>query len=280
MKKIFKANLFTTLALVAVLFTNCDKDDATGYSNLEVAEDVVGTITFDGTLAATQTVKEGFEDTYSYTITLDKPQVVDIHVSVKVVDGTATEDEDFSFDHEVIIPAYSTTGTGTISILNDTEEEGDETVTLQISNVNTSNASIESKTVTFTIEDCYSDLAGTCTFSTTNVSAPTGESAAGPLTGSVTLTETAAGVYELSDASFGGWIGLYGPGNIATGVSFKVQCGTLSYDGEDQYGEVFTLSNLVINGSSMSFHWENDYGEYGDTTITRTDGNNWPALTL
>ena len=30
----------------------------------------------------------------------------------------------------------------------------------------------------------------------------------------------------------------------------------------------------------MSFHWENDYGEFGDTTLTRTDGTNWPQLSL
>lgn len=280
MKNILKNKLFLSLALSSLMIISCDNDDATGYSNLEVAQGVVGTISFDGTLAATQTVQEAIENEYSYTITLNKPQVVDIHVSIKKTEGTATEDEDFEFDHEVIIPAYSTSASGTLKILNDDVEEGDETFTLSISGINTSNATIATKTVSFTIKDCFSDLAGTCTFSTTNVSAPTGEFAAGPLTGSVTLTQTSSGVYLLSDASFGGWIGLYGPGNIATGVSFKDVCGTLSYDGVDQYNEVFTLSNLTINGTSMSFHWENDYGEFGDTTLTRTDGKNWPALTL
>ena len=282
MKNKIKTKLFLSLALASLLFVSCDNsDDATGYSTLEVAEDVVGTISFDGALAAGQTVQEAVENAYTYTITLNKPQVVDIHVRVSVTGGTASEAEhDFEYDHEVVIPAYTTSAVGNIKILNDDVEEGDETFTLSIGGVNTSNAVIATKTVSFLIKDCYSDLAGTCTFSTTNASAPTGEFAAGPMTGTVTLTQTGSGVYLLSDASFGGWIGLYGPGNIATGVSFKDVCGTLSFDGVDQYNEVFTLSNFSVSGTTMTFRWDNDYGEYATTTLTRTDGKNWPALTL
>ncbi|OYU81609.1 MAG: hypothetical protein CFE23_03825 [Flavobacterium sp. BFFFF1] len=127
---------------------------------------------------------------------------------------------------------------------------------------------------------CESDLGGTYNYTTTNASAPTGEFAAGPLTGTTTLTDNGGGVYSIDDASFGGWIGLYGPGNVATGVTFTDVCGQLSYTDADQFGEIFTLSNLVVNGSELSFHWENDYGEFGDTTLTRTDGTDWPPLHL
>lgn len=127
---------------------------------------------------------------------------------------------------------------------------------------------------------CPSDLGGIYDFVTTNVKAPTGESAAGPLTGTVTFEDQGGGVYTISDASFGGWIGLYGPGNIAEGVTLTDVCNKIAYTDKDQYGEIFTFSNLVINGSEISFHWENDYGEYGDTTLIRTDGSNWPNLSL
>ena len=127
---------------------------------------------------------------------------------------------------------------------------------------------------------CPSDLGGIYDFVTTNVKAPTGESAVGPLTGTVTFEDQGGGVYTISDASFGGWIGLYGPGNIAEGVTLTDVCNKIAYTDKDQYGEIFTFSNLVINGSEMSFHWENDYGEYGDTTLTRTDDSNWPDLSL
>jgi hypothetical protein len=127
---------------------------------------------------------------------------------------------------------------------------------------------------------CPSNLAGTFSYSTTNMGEPGGGRVAGPVTGTVKFTTADAGMYAISDASFGGWTGLYGPGNIATGVKLKDICNKISYSGVDQYNEVFTFSNLVVNGTKLSFHWENDYGEFGDTTLTRADGTNWPTLTL
>ncbi|MBU3681447.1 MAG: hypothetical protein FGM16_05860 [Flavobacterium sp.] len=283
MKKIFNTKFSLALAFASLLLSSCDdKGDATGYSNLIVAEGVVGTINLDAPLAATQTVREGDQGVYTYNITLNKTQPVDIHIKISQIDGNA-DDHDFEFTSEIVIPAYTTVGVGEIKILNDADDEDNETFKLRIGDVNTSNAQVTSQELSFTIIDCYSDLAGTYDYVTTNcyTPGPPSATAAGPFSGTVTFAETAdAGVYALSDASFGGWIGLYGPGNVATGVKFVDLCGEIAYSGVDQYNEVFTFSNLVINGSSMSFHWENDYGEYGDTTLTRPDGSNWPNLTL
>jgi hypothetical protein len=280
MKKIFNIKFGFALLLSSLLLVSCDDSgDATGYSNLIVAEDVVGTINLTSPLTNSQTVREGEQGVYTYTITLNEPQAVDIHISILQVAGDA-DDHDFEFDHEIIIPAYSTSASGEIKILNDDEDEDTETFTLRVSNANTSNATIASQELSFSIIDCYSDLAGTYSYTTTNMSEPGGGFVDGPVTGTVTFTAAGAGVYNISDASFGGWIGLYGPGNVATGVQFVDLCGEIAYDGVDQFNEVFTFTNLVINGADMSFHWENDYGEYGDTTLTRTDGTNWPSLVL
>lgn len=179
---------------------------------------------------------------------------------------------DFEIGDQLIITAELTLKDGTIQkIINDYGTNNFS------SNIATSNLYkvFQSYNVS-----CPSDLGGTYNYITTNVKAPTGETAAGPLTGTVTFEDTGGGVYKISDASFGGWIGLYGPGNIAEGVTLTDVCNKIAYTGVDQYGEVFTFSNLVINGSQMSFHWENDYGEFGDTTLVRTDGSNWPALNL
>lgn len=127
---------------------------------------------------------------------------------------------------------------------------------------------------------CPSDLGGIYEATTTNVTAPTGETASGPLVGDITFEDLGGGQYAISDASFGGWAGLYGPGNIATGVQLKDICNKISYSGKDQFDEIFTFSNLVVNGDKISFHWENDYGEKGDTVLRRKDGSSWPALTL
>jgi hypothetical protein len=278
MKKII--NKFSlALTIASLLIISCENNgDATGYSNLIVTEGVVGTINLDGALTTSQTVREGDQGIYTYSISLDKPQSVDIHIKISQIDGNAN-DEDFEFTSEIIIPAYSIVGVGEIKILNDTDDEDNETFKLRIGDVNTSNALVTSQVLSFEIVDCYSALAGTYNYVTTNCYSPgpPSNTKAGPFEGTVTFTATAdAGVYALSDASFGGWIGLYGltnsPLDFATGVKFVDLCGEIAYDGVDQYNEVFTFSNLIINGSTMSFHWENDYGEYGDTTLTRPDG--------
>ena len=123
---------------------------------------------------------------------------------------------------------------------------------------------------------CPSDLAGTYQFSTTNFFVPGGSVQTTPTIGSVTFTETAAGEYGISDASFGCWPFFYG--ETADGLKFKDVCNKISFIGASQYSDTFTISNIVVNGSNFSFHWVTSYGEYGDTTLTRTDGTNWPAL--
>ena len=124
---------------------------------------------------------------------------------------------------------------------------------------------------------CPSTLAGTYTYSTTNVNYTT-TNLPGPYTGNVTLAGT-GGLYTLTDASFGGWLGLYGPGNIATGVKLSDVCNKIKFSGPDQFGDTYTMSNLVIAGNKMTFNWINTYGESGTTELTKSNGN-WPALFL
>lgn len=150
MKKITKQFLFTVLSLSCLLFVGCYEEDLTGASSLEVATGVQGTISFVAPLTATKTVNESAKETFEFTVTLTKPQSVDVHVTVSQIAGNADSD-DFKFTNDVVIPAYATKATGTISISNDDIEEGTETFTLQIGDVNTSNASVAQKTVTITI---------------------------------------------------------------------------------------------------------------------------------
>ena len=131
---------------------SCSNDDATGESNLEVASNIIGTTNLISPLMATQTVNEEDKGTYKFTVTIDKPQSVDIHIRVSQISGTANSD-DFTFDKDLVIKAYSTSASGSISILNDDTPEDDESFTLQIGDVNTSNATLAFKTVTFNIKN-------------------------------------------------------------------------------------------------------------------------------
>jgi hypothetical protein len=157
-------NKINSLALLIVLsslgFTSCDNnDDATGESTLIVNSGVTGavaSVTAGLSLTAVNNVNEFDENTYVYSVTLSKAQPVDVHVAVRQIAGTATEDADFEMDHTVVIPAYSTSATGSIKFLNDVYKEAEETLTIQIGDVSTSNASLAAKTISFSINNYVS----------------------------------------------------------------------------------------------------------------------------
>jgi hypothetical protein len=53
-------------------------------------------------------------------------------------------------------------------------------------------------------------------------------------------------------------------------------CEKLVMSGEDQWGDSWTMYDVSTDGSSLTYTWENTYGEKGTTTMTRTDGENFP----
>ncbi|AZA59046.1 hypothetical protein [Chryseobacterium shandongense] len=126
---------------------------------------------------------------------------------------------------------------------------------------------------------CESLLAGTYQFSTSNFYTPdTGVVVLGPVTGTVTFATTAvSGEYTISDASFGAYKAMYGGSTVASNVRLRDLCNTLSFFGNNQYGDSHSISNIVVNGNQLTFKWSTSYGEYGTTTLTKSNGN-WPAL--
>jgi len=150
-----------SLVLATLFVASCDNNDATGDSTLVVTPNVVGSVTpITSTLSftATNNVAEVNETEFEYKVTLSAAQSKDVHVQVSKIAGTATEDADFTFDHEIVIPAYSTTGTAKIKILKDRKKEVTETFTLQIGDMTTANATFVSKTVSFSITNYVSTL--------------------------------------------------------------------------------------------------------------------------
>ena len=150
MTNINKYTLVSLLSLSA-LFFSCDKDDATGDSTIDAVEGVTGVITVPSTTVIE--VAEEDEETFNFSVTIDKPQVVDIHLRVQQISGSAHAGDDFEIPTEIVIPAYSTTASGTVKILSDCEAEGFEDFTIQIGDIATSNATIPSKTISFNIEN-------------------------------------------------------------------------------------------------------------------------------
>ncbi|MDI9309966.1 MAG: Calx-beta domain-containing protein [Limnohabitans sp.] len=154
MKNINKIALFALLPAMTLLFSCDDKDKATGDSNLVATKDVKGTVNIPFT--GVQSSNENDETEYSFTITLDKPQVAPVVVAVHQISGNATDGKDFDAPHSITIPAYATSATGTVKILKDDLVEGVETFTLQVGDITTSNAGIPTKTMSFSIDNYLS----------------------------------------------------------------------------------------------------------------------------
>jgi len=155
-----KIKIFS-FALISLFVVSCDNndDDATNYSSVTV-NDAIGTVTAvtpSLVFGTAMTVNEGDEGVYTYKVTIDKPQPVDLRIRPLQIAGTAVLDSDYEFE-EVVIPAYSTSGTGTISILSDGIVETTKTLTLQIGTDLDANVKVTSKTIIFNIENFVSDV--------------------------------------------------------------------------------------------------------------------------
>ena len=112
--------------------------------------------------------------------------------------------------------------------------------------------------------------------------------------GEVEWINEGKGVYNIAggiqgdgnDFSFGAYHGCYGPNgglpNAASGnVRFTDSCNKFGYQGTSQWGEVYYINNLIVDGNKLTVDWFNDYApEAGVTTFTRQDGKDWPPLTF
>ncbi len=120
-------SILACVLLFCLGIASCDKEDYTGYSTVTpTSPNATISIDYPSYLVESDSI-------ITYTITLDEPQVADIVYNV-VLDpsSTATEGEDFDYEDQVIMGAYSTEATGTISLYRDLDFEPDETIKLTI----------------------------------------------------------------------------------------------------------------------------------------------------
>jgi hypothetical protein len=127
---------------------------------------------------------------------------------------------------------------------------------------------------------CPSALAGTYEYSTTDIKGGAGATIAackGTKTGTVTLkAASVAGEYEISDATFGLFECLYADTPPLGAVRFTDACGKIGMKGADRYGDTYKASFVSSTDKTLTFKWENTYGDAGTTTLTRSTGS-WPA---
>lgn len=162
MKKI-KINILALFFVFAsgLLITSCNSDDATDDSVIEVndgAATIVPVSPYLITSGVNNVNEGGLDTTIEYAITLAKAQPVDTYVDIVLnAGGTATEDEDFTFDHEVVIPAWSTSAIGTVTIIGDALDETDETFSITFNDESDAQVNVQSTTLSFNITD-FGDL--------------------------------------------------------------------------------------------------------------------------
>jgi hypothetical protein len=147
-------NIIKNIALAFVAFAlvlSCDEDDLTGQSTLVITSP---SLNVELDFAASQQFVED-EVSFPFTITLSEPQVVRVLVYLEMTEAsTATEGDDISFPHSLVIPAGSTSVSDVITVHRDDIPEETETAVIRIGTGREANvSSINGQTVSFTLED-------------------------------------------------------------------------------------------------------------------------------
>ncbi|MFT6335966.1 MAG: Leucine-rich repeat (LRR) protein [Saprospiraceae bacterium] len=93
---------------------------------------------------------------------------------------------------------------------------------------------------------------------------------------------------RFNDQSFGAYYACYGTesqGSMPNSdayfptLFFEVtEQGDIRFSGSSQWGEVYFISDVTIDGSMLYFQWINDYGEGASVQLVRQDGQLWEEL--
>lgn len=124
---------------------------------------------------------------------------------------------------------------------------------------------------------CSSNLGGTYNVISSGTSTDDGPSAEeNPITDypyTVTLTDEGGGIYKLSDA-YGGlyilWYDIYGIDTDNSGTISDI-CGTLSGSFNEPFDTLVTMTGVVNPDGTLSLHWENGFGDFGDSIYTKVN---------
>ena len=57
-----------------------------------------------------------------------------------------------------------------------------------------------------------------------------------------------------------------------------MKLGDLGFSGSSQWGEVFSISDVLMDSTQLYFQWTNDYGEGAAVELIRQDGQLWQDL--
>lgn len=111
-------------------------------------------------------------------------------------------------------------------------------------------------------------------------------------TGMTQWVSAGAGVYNVvdpadpdnpaaGDFTYGAYLACYEwDGKPEGTLQILDVCNKIAPIGASQWGEIYSYNSVTVDGPVLTIDWKNDYDpEAGVTTLTRTDGADWPPLT-
>ena len=264
-----KKYLILFIAAISMsVFTGCETDDDFNPPNF---------VTFDRNVVNYAVTQNG---TGSFEVTVFAANVTntDRTVTINVDPASTLASSAYSIPATVTIPANSNEATFTVDLTDDGISNSGDTLifslgTLEGLYVGAPLRANISRNCPSNLDVAFDWVATSSQFD----GELTGSDAFVKVASTVNRYKTASGVFD-----FGYYCVAYGDcaeGDGARGTLTLVDtCGNLTYIGTDQYGDAWTISNVVVDESDLTFTWRSAYGETSTVTLTRTDGENWPVL--
>ncbi len=91
--------------------------------------------------------------------------------------------------------------------------------------------------------------------------------------GQTRISRNQAGEYFVEDFSFGTWGTCYGIEPPSGTLRLNIECNdVLGISGTDNYGDVWSSSQVIYTGNSIIISWLNTFAEFGTTELIPLDG--------
>jgi hypothetical protein len=201
-----------TLELTGIVSGNATIADASGTGTIEDAP-----APGPGITVTDATAVEGDGAIAEFTVSLSEESTETIEVSYTTVDGTALAGQDYTtVSGTLTFLAGETTQTIAVPILNDTDLEGPETFTLELTGIVSGNATIADASGTGTIEDAPAPGPG---ITVTDATAVEGDGVVAEFT--VSLSEESTETIEVSYTTV--------DGTALAGADYTAVSGTLTF---------------------------------------------------
>ena len=246
-------------------------------------------VAFNGATTVDLPVTQEGESTLDLEVGVTTVSDADRTYSVTVDPSSTADPSQYTVGETVIIPAGNFSGGLTVTGNFEAVPDGvTNTLILNLNEPSEDRLGDRAQVTVNLFRFCPSEIAAEFTWVASNFvyqGGPLGD--LGNPSGSDAFTDDDGdGQYDIASGfwDFGYYCVVYagadpGCGFGASGsLQLKEVCGRLSFVGADQYGDPWEIFNISTNGPELSFTYLSGFGEQADVVLTRSDGEDWPAL--